>query len=503
MYQQILTKKTIWSVVAILFLTAAARAAMQEQEYLTSAPAQQVTTQPVSKPMLFTVRNLIGSEVKSTAAIPVNTEQSGKTAAKAKNQKLEKIGTVKELIINESQNRIEYVVLSVEKTKNVFYPVPWSAFDVRHIASINNEQNAKESITSTQYLGEDVLESSLEPANQIPPDSGGKSVLYLNITRKQILEAPSMTSISTVSLSNPNMRENIDNFYARYMHNTSVQTGNESELSYESPENTSMPATTSVSEYMTTSRLVRFSDIKGLKVENTANKNLGKVYDLVADAHEGQILYSLVHFGGLAGLGQKNAVVPWTAFTLQDNPRYAKINATRETLNRAAVGQDKLYKLNQAGFVRGIFSDFGISPSAVYGFVPGDFDTQSINAWQAGSDYNRLFNSKTMTSIKGTIRDVGTYQPASGASDGIMLTVDTKNGKTFTVYAGPQMYASQKKISFSPGSAIEVKGSSVVINSNSVIMASHIKIANKTLKLYDNKGKPQWNSEKLIREMGD
>lgn len=104
----------------------------------------------------------------------------------------------------------------------------------------------------------------------------------------------------------------------------------------------------------------------------------------------------------------------------------------------------KEYKLEQPQFAREIYRDFGVEPSTVYGFVPGEMIQQNFSAWEPDSAYNENFDTNKMTTIKGTIRNVGTFESASGAAPGVELAVDTSDGKAVTVYAGPQKYAKEK-----------------------------------------------------------
>lgn len=64
--------------------------------------------------------------------------------------------------------------------------------------------------------------------------------------------------------------------------------------------------------------LCRVSDVVGKKVENEHGENLGKIEDVVLDASRGQIVYAVLSFGGILGIGDKLFAIPWTA--LKDQP---------------------------------------------------------------------------------------------------------------------------------------------------------------------------------------
>ena len=504
MYLKIRTKKTIWILVITLMLSLGAYAATQGQNNpATSQPGQSVqpgTSRPVMRlPELFTVRELTGTEVKSMSSMPAASEQRTSTARESRSQSAENLGTVREFIVNDSQNKIEYVILESDKK---LYPVPWSAFNVRGAWNASSQSSSMRS----ENIGQDMYESTLEPTNQIPGGARQKPVLYLNISKAQLQKAPTVSSVSasTESLSNAKMKEQIDSFYAGYRPNPETQTGSGmTQTPSSTPGTSSMSSarTTSSQRTQTTagSNLITASKVFDLKLQGASGADLKKIENIVADARQGQILYALVNYGGFLDIGEKTAAVPWSLVSINEKEGYAKVNATRDKIEAAAIEPSQWYKLEQPQFAREIYRDFGVQPSTVYGFVSGEMTGQNFSAWQPDSAYNKNFDSSKMTAIKGTIRSVTTFEPASGAAPGVQLTVETSDGKTVTVYAGPQEYAKEKDFACKPGDQVEITGSSAEINNKSIVMASEVKIGSKTLNLYNSEGKPLWSTEQLMQ----
>ena len=244
-------------------------------------------------------------------------------------------------------------------------------------------------------------------------------------------------------------------------------------------------------------RAAMLSKIIGLNVRDAAKKDLGEIKDVLIDSQSGCLAYGLISYGGVAGIGDKTAAVPWAAIELQRNLEYAMLDADRAALDQATVTDEDITKLNQPAYARRFHEQFGQEPYwEVFGFVPG-IETGSYAAWQPDSAYNKRFNPQTMETIEGTITNVGSFMPEKGAAAGLKLKVETRDGQTTLVHVGPRRYAMQQDIKFNPGSDVTVKGSKVQIGERTVIQAAEVTCEGKTLKLRDETGKPLWKLESM------
>jgi len=90
--------------------------------------------------------------------------------------------------------------------------------------------------------------------------------------------------------------------------------------------------------------VVRSSAMTGMAVRSPADKDLGKVEDLVIDMHSGSIRYVAISFGGLLGVGDKLFAVPFRALHVQHEPGskspHFVMNVDKPTLENAK-GFDK------------------------------------------------------------------------------------------------------------------------------------------------------------------
>jgi sporulation protein YlmC with PRC-barrel domain len=90
----------------------------------------------------------------------------------------------------------------------------------------------------------------------------------------------------------------------------------------------------------TMQQVSRASKIIGTHVANSKGENLGDIKDLVVDPNTGQVVYAVVSFGGLLGLGDKLFAVPWKALMWTSGKAYYILNEDKTTLAKAP-GFDK------------------------------------------------------------------------------------------------------------------------------------------------------------------
>ena len=361
-----------------------------------------------------------------------------------KNNQGEKIGKVEELLVDNNTKTVYYVILSSDGD---YYPVPWSAFET----------------------------------------SGDKFVLDIDESNFKL--APRVDSMDIERLSSQDYRDRIRSFYSKEISESQDKSAIEkakqwTKDTFGSKEEKPL--------------LYEGSDILGLDVENLQGDSLADLEDFIIDDRQGNIAYGFVSYGGLLGLGEKTAAVPWSSLSIHPYQGYARINATKEQLDAAAIDKDDMEKLSQPEFARQVHDNFGVEPYwEVFGFVEPEGMDMSMKSWEPNSKYNKNFDPGKVSTYEGTIQSVGTFYPEKDAAPGTRLKVRTNEGRNITIYAGPQTFAKQKDFRFKSGSNISVTGSRTNVKGKSVIMASEIRTEGKTLKLRDNQGIPQWDVRQL------
>lgn len=84
----------------------------------------------------------------------------------------------------------------------------------------------------------------------------------------------------------------------------------------------------------------RASKIIGTKVKNPNGENLGDIKELVIDPENGQVVYAVVSFGGVLGMGNKLFAIPWRALHWTRDKEYYVLDLDKDTLKKAP-GFDK------------------------------------------------------------------------------------------------------------------------------------------------------------------
>lgn len=129
---------------------------------------------------------------------------------------------------------------------------------------------------------------------------------------------------------------------------------------------------------------------------------------------------------------------------------------------------------------------------AANSFAQQGMKWRGSGGWGMGAQYNRMYDVKTVESIRGEIVSVDTIKPEKGMSYGIHLTVKTDK-ETISVHLGPSWYIENQDVKLLPKDKIEVKGSRISFQSKPAIIAAEVKKGDEILTLRDANGIPMWS----------
>jgi sporulation protein YlmC with PRC-barrel domain len=92
--------------------------------------------------------------------------------------------------------------------------------------------------------------------------------------------------------------------------------------------------------------LLAASEIKGTKVTNLQNQEIGDIDEMLIEPDTGQVRFAVLSIGGFLGLGSTKVAVPWQAFQIVNDRGRVKylLDATRERLENAPRVEGKNYK---------------------------------------------------------------------------------------------------------------------------------------------------------------
>jgi hypothetical protein len=516
MYQKRSIKKVVWSVGTVLLFSVAASSYAACQQCNKQMSKNEKMNQPQKSSRMTTrqatlvrAKELIGANVKSIEPASMsarnnmgamNSRGMKASTKSAMKQRVEKIGTVKDLIFDNAHNRVDWVIVA---SQGKYYPVPWWAFHVRGVGlQPGTGENYVEDPAVAGRYEENWLTMGVTEGGA--PYVANRPTLYLNITREQLREAPAIRFISLERLSQPGLRQEVRSFYAQHVgmgrsrwehpemqtaQNNPPQEGSVQGKAQAQAKTFGSPMLVSVAD------MARASEVIGLKVQDPRYDRVHRLQDALIVARGGNLAYGLVSFGGFLGVADKIAAVPWSSLTIRAPEGFAKLDASRQTLETASINEEDLGRLAQRQYAREIYNDFGVRPYwEVFGFAPGEEMGTSMNAWKAVSSYNKNFDPSKLTTVEGTIESVGTFYPENGATPGTSLNIKTKDGASLVVYAGPRDFTMHKDLALTSGKDISVTGCKTTVNGKSVIIASQLKVQGKTLKLRDQQGKPEWNT---------
>jgi hypothetical protein len=109
---------------------------------------------------------------------------------------------------------------------------------------------------------------------------------------------------------------------------------------------------------------------------------------------------------------------------------------------------------------------------------------------------SRMYDVKTETTITGTVESVENITGAGGRGrrgmGGTHLVVKSEND-TVEVHVGPAAYLAEKGITLAKGDTLEILGSRVKVDNETVLIARQIKKGDNTWTLRDASGRPAWS----------
>ncbi len=232
---------------------------------------------------------------------------------------------------------------------------------------------------------------------------------------------------------------------------------------------------------------VRFSELKGIDVLGTGDNKVADVREAAINPGTGKVPFLVLGVGGLAGMGEREVVVPWRSLRFAKQGAKMAINADENTLKNAP-------QLDKAGFAMLNDPAFRQRVNAFYGdnFSDGTARMSEPGGWSTSSEYNKLFTGETET-IKGTITNVQNAPPMKGMSDAVVVTIHTDSGDR-KVHLGPAWFLNRQDLRLNTGDTITIKGAKASVQGDDVVIASEIQTSSGTLRLRDSKGMPNWDA---------
>lgn len=250
----------------------------------------------------------------------------------------------------------------------------------------------------------------------------------------------------------------------------------------------------------------------GMDVQDQQEEVFGSLEDVIVDTREGRIVYGILSYGGVFGVGESMAAVPWNSLQVMEQEEKIALNAQQDKLERFAYRQGDIRRLEDPQYSRRIHEAFNEEPYwVIYGYAPageqdrmqGKQDRQRAGAWSENSRYSRAFDPDNTQDYSGTVQNVGSFRPQPGAMEGLRLRIRTDDGQTHIVYAGPRAYVRGQNFRLRQGDQVEITASESQLNNRQVLIASEIRKDGQRLELFDDQGKPAWSTQDLMQQPGN
>jgi len=111
--------------------------------------------------------------------------------------------------------------------------------------------------------------------------------------------------------------------------------------------------------------------------------------------------------------------------------------------------------------------------------------------WGIGSQYNRMYDPKTVETITGEVVKIDRIAPVKEMSSGVHLLVKT-TAETIPVHLGPAWFIDHQDTKIQEKDTIQVKGSRITFEGKPAIIAEQVKKDDQVLTLRDENGLPIW-----------
>lgn len=110
-------------------------------------------------------------------------------------------------------------------------------------------------------------------------------------------------------------------------------------------------------------RAIRATRVTGTAVYNRGGDKIGEVEDVMLDKMSNEILFAVVGFGGILGMGQKYHPLPWAMLDYEDDKNGYVTNVTKEQLEKAPSDSiENLTKDDGNQWKQQTYAHYGVQP---------------------------------------------------------------------------------------------------------------------------------------------
>jgi sporulation protein YlmC with PRC-barrel domain len=253
------------------------------------------------------------------------------------------------------------------------------------------------------------------------------------------------------------------------------------------------------------------SDVIGLSVVGSDNREIGDITDLLIERDSGRIRYAIVSYGGFIGIGKSLAVLPANQLRLDASRDRVRFHGDRQRLSELRLeGDVDDFLRNQArqeqmdARFRSAHRDGAEQHDLLS--IAGDTASheQQHYAAQRRDDQWGVAADQDQTAWGAGVYDAANEQTFRGTLEGTgmvagdRLRMRTDDGRTLSVHIGSSSYLRQQGADLRGNEQITVIGSrraataQARVTEDDVIIARRIETRSGAFDIRDRQGNPMW-----------
>lgn len=106
---------------------------------------------------------------------------------------------------------------------------------------------------------------------------------------------------------------------------------------------------------------IRAKTVIGASVKDPSGEQLGKVEDVILDKLSNNIMFAVIGFGGVLGIGEKFHPVPWAALDFDEDENAYVVSMTKDELKEAPADTiDALTEADGAALRTRVYDYYGV-----------------------------------------------------------------------------------------------------------------------------------------------
>ncbi len=110
-----------------------------------------------------------------------------------------------------------------------------------------------------------------------------------------------------------------------------------------------------------TDRTIASSKVEGTAVYDQNGERLGHIHNFMIDKYTGQVLYAVMSFGGVLGIGERYHPLPWKVLKYDQNQGGYVVGISKDALRDAPSFAADEYPVFDARYGMGLYGYWGLT----------------------------------------------------------------------------------------------------------------------------------------------